>query len=219
MVTAQAVNVRTGVTLVEMIVATAIVAIIASIVISTDLVVSANDRERYDEAAETLGELALAIAGSEPTNTQTSFKWVIQRYPQKLSHLTTPITTGGRDICNIAYTATFVGRWLNPFWPKQFMTTGTTIVRGFTLQDDLGTFPTAGWGYFNGTTGVQQLAPSGVGFRTDGIISLRMTSVSQADAQGLDAAVDGTLSGTAGTVRYAATDPTSVDYLIMVSGC
>ena len=203
----------------EIVVATAIVAIVASIVISTDLVVSSNDRERYDAAAETLGDLALAIVGSDPTNTQTSFKWVISRYPQKLSHLTTPITTSGRDICNIAYTTTFASRWVNPFWSKEFRTTGTMIAQGFTLQDDLGTFPSAGLGYFNGTTGVQQLSPSGIGFRTDGIISLRMPSVTQADAQGLDAVVDGTLSGVAGTVRYAATDPTAVDYLLMVSGC
>jgi prepilin-type N-terminal cleavage/methylation domain-containing protein len=210
---------RSGFTMVEMIVAVAIVAIIAAVIISTELVVSSNDRERYDEAAETLNDLSLAISGSDPTNTQTSFKWVIQRYPQKLSQLTSPITTGGRDICNVAYTATFTARWLNPFWSKELMTTGTTIVQGFTLQDDLGTFPVAGLGYYNGTTGALQLAPSGGGFRTDGIISLRMPSVTQADAQGLDAAVDGTLNGAAGTVRYAGTDPTTVDYVIMVSGC
>jgi hypothetical protein len=202
-----------------MLVAVAIVAIIASVVVSTDLVVSSNDRARYDEAAETLGDLALVIAGNNPTRTQTSFKWVIHRYPQKLSHLTTPITTGGRDICNVAYTATHTARWLNAFWPRQFMTTGTLLVQGFTVQDDLGTFPIAGLGYFNGTTGALQLAPSGVGFRTDGVISIRMPSVTQVDAQGLDAAVDGTLDGAAGTVRYAGTDPTAVDYIVMVSGC
>ena len=46
-----------------------------------------------------------------------------------------------------------------------------------------------------------------------------MTTVTLADAQGLDAAVDGTVDGTAGTVVYAATDPTTVDYLMTVSGC
>ena len=212
-------NVRAGVTLIEMVVGVAILTILASIAISTDLVVSSNDRERYDEAAGTLGEIAQVIAGSEPTNPQTSFKWVIQRYPRALSQLTTPITTAQTSICNVVYTATFTARWLNPFWSKEFRSTGTTIVPGFTLQDNLGTFPDAGLGFYNGTTGVLQAAPTGPGFRTDGIISLRMPSVTQADAQGLDAAVDGTLSGVAGTVRYAGTDPTAVDYLIMVSGC
>src|SRR4051812_46630101 len=86
---------RRGFSMAEVIVATAILAIIASIVVSTDLVVSSNDRERYDAAADTLGRLALAIGGNDPTNAQTSFKWVIQRYPRKLSQLTTPITGAG----------------------------------------------------------------------------------------------------------------------------
>jgi len=211
---------RRAFSLAEVITATAILAIIGSIVISTDLVVSSNDRERFDAAADTLQKLALAIGGSDPTNAQTSFKWVIQRYPRKLSQLTTPITTGGTDICGVAYTApTFTSRWLEPFWPKEFQTTGTVLVPGFTVQDNLGTFPDANLGYFNGATGARQAAPSGVGFRTDGIISVRMPSVTLSDAQGLDAAVDGDISGSSGTVRYAATDPTAVDYLIMVSGC
>jgi hypothetical protein len=210
---------RTGLSLAEVIVATAILAIIGSIVISTDIVVSSNDRDRYDSAADTLSKLSQAISGNDPTNAQTSFKWVIQRYPRKLSQLTAPITTGGTDICGTAYTATFTARWLNPFWPQELRTTGTILSKGFTAQDNLGTFPDANLGYRNGTTGAFQAAPSGIGFRTDGVISIRMTGVTLADAQGLDAAVDGTVDGTAGTVLYSATDPTSVDYLITVSGC
>jgi hypothetical protein len=203
----------------EVIIATAILAIIGSIVISTDLVVSSNDRERYDAAADTLGRLALVIGGSDATNAQTSFKWVIQKYPRKLSQLTTPITVAGTDICGVAYTGTFTARWLNPFWPKELRTTGTILASGFTAQDDLGTFPIANLGYRNGTTGALQAAPSGIGFRTDGVISIRLINVTQTDAQGLDAAVDGTIDGTAGTVLYSGTDPTTVDYLITVSGC
>jgi prepilin-type N-terminal cleavage/methylation domain-containing protein len=210
---------RPGFSLAEVIVATAILAIIGSIVISTDLMVSSNDRERYDAAADTLRKLALSISGNDPTNSQESFKWVIQRYPRKLSQLTTPITTGGTDICGIAYTATSTARWLNPFWPKELATGGTILVEGFAAQDDLGTFPDANLGFHNGTTGAFQAAPSGVGFRTDGIISIRLTNVSQVDAQGLDVAVDGTLDNAAGTVLYSAADPTAVDYLITVSGC
>src|ERR1043165_4913257 len=96
-------RVRRGLSMGEVVVATAILAIIGSIVISTDLVVSSNDRERYDAVADTLSKLSQAISGSDPTNTQTSYKWVIQRYPRRLSQLTTPITTGGTDICGTAY--------------------------------------------------------------------------------------------------------------------
>lgn len=210
---------RRGLSIAEVIVATAILAIIGSIVVSTDLVVSSNDRERYDGAADTLSRLALVLGGSDATNAQTSFKWVVRKYPRKLSQLTTPITVAGTDICGVAYTAAFTARWLNPFWPKELRTTGTILVGGFTAQDDLGTFPIANLGYRNGTTGVFQAAPSGVGFRTDGVISVMLINVTQTDAQGLDLAVDGTLNGAAGTVLYSGTDPTSVDYLITVSGC
>jgi len=210
---------RLGISLAEIIVATAILAIVGSIVISTTLMVSTSDRDRYAALADTLGRLSKAIAGSQPTNAQTSFKWVIQRYPRKLSQLTTPITTGQTDICGVAYTATHTARWVNPFWSVEMRAAGAVLVSGFTAQDDLGTFPDANLGFRNGTTGAFQAAPSGVGFRTDGVISIRMINVTQTDAQGVDAAVDGTINGSAGTVLYSSADPTSVDYLIMVSGC
>ena len=210
---------RCGVTLIEVVVAVAILAVIAAIILSSDLLVSPNDRERYDAAADALAKLTQAIVGSDPTNPQTSFKWVINRYPRKLSQLTTPITTAGTTICGNTYSAGNVSKWLNPFWPQELRTTGTIIAPGFTVQDNLGAFPDAGLGYFNGTTGVLQATPTGGGQRTDGIISIRMPATLLADAQGLDLAVDGTLNGAAGIVRYAATDPTSVDYYIMVSGC
>jgi hypothetical protein len=210
---------RLGLSLVEVIVATAILAIIGSIVISTGLAVSSNDRDRYSTAADTLKKLASAIAGNDPTNAQTSFKWVVQAYPRKLSQLTSPITTAQTNICGVTYTGTATARWVEPFWPTELGASGTNLLKGFTAQDDLGTFPDANLGYRNGTSGALQAAPSGVGFRTDGVISIRLTNVSQTDAQGLDAAVDGTINGSAGTVLYGASDPTPVDYIILVSGC
>jgi len=210
---------KTGFSLAEIIVATAILAILGSVVISTGFVVSSGDQERYQTAADTLSKLAQAIAGNEPTNAQSSFKWVVQKYPRQLSQLTTPITTAETDICGAPYSAALTARWAEPFWPTEFRSTGTILVRGFTAQNDLGTFPEANLGYRNGTTGAFQAAPSGVGFRTDGAISIRMTSVTQADAEGLDASVDGTVDGSAGTVRYSPSNPTSVDYVILVSGC
>jgi hypothetical protein len=220
-VTIRAQRVR-GATLAEVVVATAILAIIGSIVISTDLVVSPNDRERYAAAADTLNELAVAIAYSDATNAQTSFKWVIQKYPQKLSQLTKPITNADRDICgNLYINPTHTSRWTTPFWPKELRTTGTTLVQGFDAQDNLATFPDANLGFSNNTTGVRQAAPTGgISTRNDGVIAIRMTNVTLDDAEGLDGAVDGTVDGTAGVVRYSsATDPTTVDYYITVSGC
>src|ERR1043165_6338411 len=102
---------RRGISLAEVIVATAILAIVGSIVISTGFVVSTSDRDRYATVADTLGRLAQTIAGNDPTNDQASFKWVIQRYPWKLSQLTSPITTSQTDICGVPYTATHTARW------------------------------------------------------------------------------------------------------------
>src|SRR5215213_1363531 len=84
---------KAGFSLTEVIAATAILAILGSVVISTGFVVSSGDRERYQTAADTLSKVAQAIAGNDPTNTQSSFKWVVQKYPRQLSQLTTPITT------------------------------------------------------------------------------------------------------------------------------
>jgi prepilin-type N-terminal cleavage/methylation domain-containing protein len=210
---------KAGFSLAEVIVATAILAILGSVVISTGFLVSSGDRERYQTAADTLNKLAQAIAGNDPTNTQSSFKWVVQKYPRRLSQLTNPITTAETDICGVPFSAALTARWLEPFWPTEFRATGTILVRGFTAQNDLGTFPEPNLGYRNGTTGAFQSAPSGIGFRTDGTISIRMAGVAQADAEGLDASVDGTVDGNAGTVHYSPTDPTSVDYIILVSGC
>jgi prepilin-type N-terminal cleavage/methylation domain-containing protein len=212
-------NRKIGFSLAEVIVATAVLAILASIVVSTGVVASSSDRDRYQAAADTLSNLAGAIAGNDPTNAQKSFKWVVQKYPRRLSQLTSPITTSATDICGVPYSAAHTARWLEPFWPTELRTAGAILAKGFTAQDDLATFPDANLGYRNGSTGAFQAAPSGVGFRTDGVIAIRMNSVSQADAQGLDAAVDGTISGIAGTVVYTASDPTTVDYLILVSGC
>jgi prepilin-type N-terminal cleavage/methylation domain-containing protein len=216
-VTPRARRVPRAFTLAEVIVATAILAIVASIVISTDHIVSSNDRERYDAAADTLNRLAMAITYSDPTNAQTSFRWVIQRHPRKLSQLTKPILTTDTDICGFTYASTtYTNRWVNPFWAKELRTTGTTLVKGFDVQDNLGTFPDANLGFYN-SGGTLAASPTALS-RRDGIISIRMPSVSLTDAQGLDAAVDGTVNGTAGIIRYsAATDPTSVDYYIMVT--
>ena len=208
-----------GFSLAEVVIATAILAILGSVVISTGFVVSSGDRERYQTAADTLNKLAQAIAGNDPTNAQSSFKWVVQKYPRQLSQLTTPITTAETDICGTPFSAASTTRWVEPFWNTELRVAGTILVRGFMAQNDLGTFPEANLGYRNGTTGAFQAAPSGIGFRTDGVISIRMTNVTQADAEGLDASVDGTIDGTAGTVRYPTADPTSVDYVILVSGC
>lgn len=195
---------RGGFSILEAIAAIAIVAIVGTILLSSDTPESKNDRQRYDEASDALDSLTEAILGNEPTKGQSSFRWVVGAYPGQLSDLTKPITQSGTTICGTAYTATMVSNWTNPFWTKEFSANGTILVNGFTVQNALvrlSSIPTFG------------------GNQAD-TFAIRMPSVSLADAQGLDLAVDGAINGTAGTVRYTnSTDPTQVDYWILGSGC
>src|SRR5205807_10454562 len=146
-------------------------------VLSTDLVVSPNDAARYRAAADTLYRLSQMMSGTEATRSATSFRWVVLATPGKLSDLTKKITTGSNDICGSGhpYTTANVTAWTDAFWSRELLTTGTTLVSGFTVQDALVTYTTAaaGLGFHNNTTGVLQIAPD-LGGRKDGTIAIRM---------------------------------------------
>ena len=190
--------------MVEMLVAVAILALLAAMWMSSDNPETANDRQRYDDAADVLYRLTQAIVSNNPTRGQTSFKWVITVYPSKLSDLTKPIVTpAGTNICGAAYGANTT-KWINPFWSKELPTTGALLANGFTANDAL----------------VRLTAVPTLGGNQAGTMAIRMPSVTLADAKGLDLAVDGVLDGNAGTVRYSnASDPTQVDYYITIAGC
>jgi len=196
-------NLHPGFTILEAIVVIAIVAIIGTILLSSDTPESKNDRQRYDEASDALDSLTQAIVGNEPTKGQTSFRWVVGAYPGQLSDLTTKITAAGKTICGTFYSAAMVTNWTNPFWTKEFSTNGSILVKGFTMQNAL----------------VRLSSVPALGQNQADTFAIRMPSVALTDAKGLDLAVDGTIDGTAGIVRYSATDPTQVDYWILGSGC
>jgi hypothetical protein len=188
----------------EIVVAVGILAVLAAIFIFTGTGESKGDRERYDAVADALYDLTQSIVGNEPTRAQTSFRWVIGVYPGKLSDLTTPITTTGKNICGAAYlNPGNTAKWLEPFWNRVLLPAGTILASGLTVQDTL----------------VRLTAVPTPGFNLAGTFAMRFPSVTLADAQGMDLAVDGALSGTAGTIRYAATDPTTMDYYVLISGC
>ena len=201
---------RPGFTITEIITAVAVLAIIAAIVVSSDNPETSNDRARYDAASDALNNLARAVAGFEPYASPRSFHQVVKVYPGKLSDLTTPITTSGTNICGGAYTGTAAGtnvdNWAkaaNPFYGSQLLPAGTPIVPGFTVQDVLVRLST--------------VPSSAVGVNSANTTVIRMPSVTLADAQGLDMAMDGVLDGNTGTIRYGSSDPTPVDYYITIS--
>ncbi len=202
---------RRGFSLIEIVTAVAVIAVLTGILLANINPETPNDRARYDAAADALRQLANAIAASEPTKTPRSFHQIVGVYPGKLRDLTTAITTASNNLCGDAYTGpagtagTNMYKWqkaANPFWGRQLLTTGNPLVPGFTVQDAIvRKFP------------VQTGAGS-----TANAMQLVMPSVTLTDAKGLDLAVDGVADGTKGTVQYATpspiTDPTSVSYTI-----
>jgi len=196
---------RRGFSIIEIVTALAVIAVLTGILLSNLNPETPNDRARYDAAADALQQLGNAIAASEPTKKARSFHQVVGVYPSKLSHLTTPITTADANLCGTSYTGTTAGtqtdKWAkaaNPFWGRQLLTTGTPIAPGFIVQDVINrVYPVA-------TT---------AGNRSN-LMQLIMRGTTLADAQGLDLAVDGAADGTSGTITYSSTDPTDVKYNI-----
>jgi prepilin-type N-terminal cleavage/methylation domain-containing protein len=197
---------RPGFSIMEILTAVAVIAIIAAILVSNSNPETPNDRARYAAAADALNNLAQAIAGYEPTKARRSFHQVVGVYPGHLADLTTPILTTGtnKNICGAAYLSTNVSNWANaanPFYGSQLLAAGTRIAPGFTVQDALVLLNAA--------------AASGNSANT---MIIRMPTVTLADANGLDLAVDGAVNGTLGIIRYSsASDPTVVDYYITIS--
>ena len=194
-----------GFSIIEVLTAVAVIAVIAAILVSNGNPETANDRARYDAAADALNNLAQAVAGYEPTRPRRSFHQVVGVYPSKLSDLTTPITTAGKNICNNAYLSTNVTNWqnaANPFYGSQLLTAGTPIAPGFKVQDAL----------------LLLNAAAAFGANSANTMIIRMPSVALADAKGVDLAVDGVVDGTQGIIRYSsASDPTVVDYYVPIS--
>ena len=182
----------------EVVVTLALLAVIGAIVISMDSPESPNDRDRYAQVADALWDISQAIAGNQSHLTPTSFRQVIGVYPSKLSDLTKPIT-GGKNICAVNYTVGQVALWLNPFYRREFLAAGTPLAKGFKTQD--------------------ALVAVSVAAATPGTLAIRMPGTALVDAQGLDLTVDGAVGSATGIIRYAVTDPTSVDYYVMVTGC
>jgi prepilin-type N-terminal cleavage/methylation domain-containing protein len=214
-----------GFTLVEAMVGVAIAAILAfgyyaTIGSKSATSVAADRAERAANAAISLFELANAIAAIETTNPPSSFLQQVGAYPSALSQLTIPITITDRNSCDRAgdvyltgavpappVEPGYVNGWKGPYFILAFVAgANTQLASGFTVQDDMVRLPASP-------------VTNPKGDEWAGQLQIRLPSVTQLDAQALDAAVDLTISGTSGTVRYTASDPTVVNYELRVHGC
>jgi type II secretory pathway pseudopilin PulG len=110
---------RSGLTLVEVVVAVLIIVLLTAAL--TPSLIGVLDRERVDEAKETLDGLVAGMTEMRNDN---------QDWPSRLSHLTTPITTSDRNICGANYSAGKVSNWAGPYLSRVIPTTGFPIAIG-----------------------------------------------------------------------------------------
>jgi prepilin-type N-terminal cleavage/methylation domain-containing protein len=217
---------RRGFTLIEAVVGVTIAAVLAAAFYYSFAGSSSSqggdDRaERAGATAVALFDIASAIAALETTNPPFSFLQTVGAYPSRLSQLTTPITTADRNSCDRTTDAYLAGTppnppvnpgyvqgWKGPYYIVAFPFNATVqLAKGFLVEDDMVRVPDFPPG--NNPSANQKA----------GRLQIVMNGVTLPDAQALDAAVDSTTNGAAGTVRYTNTNPTTVQYELRVSGC
>ena len=208
---------ESGFTIIELIVAVAIVIILASVALPILNPGRDSDLDRAREAAYEFARLRDAINGFEPTLPIRSFKQTIGRNPLRLSDLTTHISaaTNNLNSCGVAYTTgagseTTLWSSSAPYWDRPVTPAGLTIAPGFVAQDLIIVTKSPNWS--NATfPDSSQLA------------RIRMPSVTRNDAENLALVVDGDINGqaTSHTVSFTPSGLGSipVDYIVVLRGC
>lgn len=186
---------RSGFSLVETMVAVAMVVILASVFIPSLL--ASNDRLEVREAAIILEDIQDAISTMRYDN---------QDWPARLSHVSSPITTADQNICGSAYNPGRVNNWDGPYIDRLFPPTGLPIGIG-TVRDQLGREVISG-------------NPNSGGAIS--LIRMYVDSVPEEKAIELNRIVDGDGDAAAGTIRWGAISGsglTTVEWARVVKGC
>ncbi len=164
---------RAGFTLIEIIVAIAIIVTLTAII--TPNLGSALDKARIEKAAKILEAFVPAI---------TSFKKDVQSDASLLSHLVSQPNSTDLNLCGQSYGGGAT-RWSGPYVERIITGNGLPIGIG-TLQNPLRRDP-----------------PATKGSGAAGVILMEVTGVTEDDAKSLNAIVDGDNSSTSGTVRWS----------------
>jgi type II secretory pathway pseudopilin PulG len=224
---------RPALTLIETVVALAIVGIVAlTIAIATGSASqrSVNELDNVERAARILTDLSEAIAlwTERRSGEPTSFFHIIGTYPGKLSQLTTPITTSDRNSCGLGlplqnatrFKNAEVNRWEGQFFRQELPTTGFLIAPGFFANDQMlrysAVFNPAGPPYF-----AEEYFPSG-NTTTPGTLAIIIPNVKYTDAVALAQRVEGDPTGVFGAVRFTpnvTNAPVTVEFHIAIHGC
>jgi type II secretory pathway pseudopilin PulG len=109
-------RVRNGLTLIEIVVAVAIIMILVASLAPS--LVGVLDRKRIEGAEETLSSLTAAMSEMRADN---------QDWPSRLSHLSTAITTADKNICGVTYSSGKVSNWAGPYVARVIQPTGFPI--------------------------------------------------------------------------------------------
>lgn len=229
----------TGATLIEVVVAVAIVAVIAAVI---GLAVGSSSRaggtvQRIDRTAMVLANLADATVNFANADFNAAPRAFSQQVgglnpggvnPGRLSQLYNPITQTdvnnitNRNSCGGAFLASQVTLWTNgtnatnggPFYPRPITTAGFKIADGFFADDTLSRYNPAGV--------VTKVPAGGVNdFSTPGTLAIVMRNVAIDDAVALATSVEGDQAGVVGAVRFTrnGTAPVTVYYHMAMHGC
>jgi prepilin-type N-terminal cleavage/methylation domain-containing protein len=225
---------HSGFTLVEMVVAVAIMAVLGVTIFFASASSSSSQRgisdlDNVEKAARTLTDLSEAVAlwTTRRLITPTSFYAIIRSNPGTLSHLTFPISTSQGGSCARAgltpqtrYTAAMVNRWEGQFFRQELPTTGFLIAPGFFAKDSLlrysAVFNPSGPPYFT-----EEYFTNG-NVTTPGTLAIVIPNVKYTDAVALAQRVEGDTMGIFGAVRFTrnmTNTPVTLEYHIGIHGC
>lgn len=228
---------RRGLTMIEMVVALSIVAIIGVTILyvtrsrgSGGFGGGGGESDHIEKAARTLQDLSEAIAlwTNRGTGIETSFFQKVGPNPGTLSHLTFLISTTQRNSCGRStpltnqsrYRAAEVNRWDGSYFRQELPTAGFLVAPGFFAQDTLlrysAVFNPAGPPYF-----IQQYFTTADN-STPGTLAIVMPNVKYQDAIALAQRVEGDTMGIWGAVRFTRNGvnaPVTLEYHIAIHGC
>ena len=120
---------RRGVTLVELLVVMAIIAVLAGILMP----------ELFRRVTESRGA-ALATDLKTVGAAAAEFRKDVGRYPSLLTQLVAPITTADADLCGVNYPAVFASRWRGPYLDRPLDANGIAA-EAATIPNQLLRFP------------------------------------------------------------------------------
>jgi prepilin-type N-terminal cleavage/methylation domain-containing protein len=174
-----------GFSLIEIVAAVAILTILAALIIPS---IAGYDNQRRTTATVTiLKSLGTSLNNSNAMGDDYGFLQTVLRYPIRLSHLTVAITTADKQCSGAVYTAAMVSAWRSS--PRY------TSYNILPLQ---GVSTPLGWIQDTVVKGTQ----SGTfGSSPVGYVELHIDSLSTADVQAIDLAVDEVVDSSAGLVR------------------